>query len=75
MAKNATISLSDLNKKESVDKLQCPDCQKVYKKPTFTINYQETELLNLKQQIDSLKNDKKRLQLELENKYANFIYC
>ena len=73
MDKPGSISLSSLNRSDNTDKLQCPDCQKVYKKPIFQINYHETDILNLKQQIDKLKCENKRLQLELDNKYAFFM--
>ena len=58
MDKLGSISLSSLNRSDNTDKLQCPDCQKVYKKPIFKINYHETDIINLKQQIEKFSQIK-----------------
>lgn len=57
----------------NLDHIKCPDCQRIYQKPLFRIDYHDTELLNLKQQIENLKETNKRLQTELENKYKPYL--
>ena len=57
----------------NADHIRCPDCQRIYQKPLFRIDYHDTELLNLKQQIENLKETNKRLQTELENKYKPYF--
>ena len=53
---------------QTQDEQKCPDCQRVYQKPLFRIDYRDTELLNLKQHLENLKNENKQLQSHLENK-------
>lgn len=64
MHSSVILSLSNLNKCENKDQLQSTDHKKNPQPPIIKINYEETEILNLRQQIEYLKKDNEYLKLE-----------
>ena len=51
---------------EYFDRIRCPDCKKKHKRPFIRIDYQETEILNLRQYVKYLIEDKNKLISEVQ---------
>ena len=57
---------------EYYDKWKCSGCKKKFKRPFIRIDYQATEILNLKQHVNYLIQENNQLKYDIQ-KYAALI--